>query len=272
MGNSVEKKSGTILTFLKNYDADDGSVKMIGKGGNKTVYSFGGKVYSIGRNKQTIIDIYDRIDKISEEYKRHVLVPTDIYRRDFLLIMEFQLCKGDLLLKKDDKDSVKIIKSIRKNFKKYKKQFDMLEDIVKAFHKLNLHTLDIKPENILYCGGVLRVTDFDSAIVDDNGQGGRTERYIGSWSYSPQANDLYALYTSIIEILYDDLWIAAKDQVEGRFLKTTKENLSDARNNLEDVVKDDKMKYVKELLKKIEDIETAASKAETQLLSLRLKF
>ena len=112
MGNSSGKKGGTILSFLENYDANDESVKMIGKGGNKSVYSFGGKVYTIGRNNQTIIDIYERIDKIPKEYKRHVLIPTDIYKRDFLLIMEFQLCRGDLLLKKDDKDSVKILSLI----------------------------------------------------------------------------------------------------------------------------------------------------------------
>lgn len=203
MGCVVGKNN--IDKFIEKWIEDRYSLKILGKGANKIFYRFNNNAFTVVDGGK-INEIYERLSTLSDDEKKYILLPSNIKKISLgRSVYQFDLCEGDLA---DPFDiyTTSILEDIRNNIEIYQKQFDNLINVVKKIHSLNIHTLDIKPDNMLLCKDTIKLTDFDSACIDNEGDGAFTVRYVGDLKYNAKDNDLLALYISIIDILYKDVW------------------------------------------------------------------
>lgn len=233
-----------------------GELEVLGEGSFKTFYKFNGKAFTIMK-KGIINTIYTKLSTLKS---KHILLPSNKKEiNDYYNLYQFDVCQGDLFI-----DNQTILNYIRNNISEYSFQFDGLIKVVKKIHELGMHTLDIKPENMLLCKDTsnvckyncidtIKLTDFDGAIIDDKGKGGWTDRYKGDFMYSDQDNDLHALYSSIIDILYDDVWMSSKD-LDGSRYKPTRENIKDARYNISFKISGYRKSYALRMIYEIDKI------------------
>lgn len=220
-------------------------LEVLGEGSFKTFYKFNDKAFTI-MEKGIINTIYTELSTLKSKY---ILLPSNEKKiNDYYNLYQFDVCQGDLFI-----DNETILNYIRNNISEYSIQFDGLIKVVESIHKLNIHTLDIKPENMLLCKDTIKLTDFDGAIIDGVGKGAWTDKYKGDFRYSDQDNDLHALYSSIIVILYDDVWMSSKD-LDGSRYKPTRENIKDARKNIKKKSSGERKSYALLMIYEIDKI------------------
>ena len=246
INENINEDINKFIEKIKENALDE--LEVLGEGSFKTFYKFNGKAFTVMEDG-VINKIYKKLSNLSDYYKKYILLPSN--NKKITLeksVYQFDICEGDLFI-----DNETILEKIRDNVLEYHIQFDNIIMLVKSIHLLNIHTLDIKPENMLLCKDIIKLTDFDGAIVDNKGKGAWTDRYNGDFTYTDQDNDLHALYSSIIDILYDDVWMSSKDLNDGRF-KPTKINIIDAKNNLKEEEDGERKKYASIMIEEIERI------------------
>ena len=180
---------------------------------NKMIY----KSFSAPGDMQPDI-VWKRLQNLDDQYKEFVLLYDDLWKSDDTYYAKMAACRTDGFQQASDtrlKSIIDIWKRGSSNQNqtvttrsaaqtKILKNFEMLEETVDAIHKLELTTLDIKPENLFFeCGIVKRfvLADLDAARVTENQQVvGTTSDYTNT-GLNAKNNDKFALYISFIEIL-----------------------------------------------------------------------
>lgn len=199
MGCVVGKKN--IDKFIEKWTKDRYNVHILRRDTGQVFYSFNNNEFSV-IDGDNINKIYERLSTLSDNEKKYILLPSNFKKiSPETSVYQFDLCDSDL-----SNLSYRQLHYIRNNIEIYKKQFDNLITVVKKIHSLNIHTLDIKPFNMIFCKDNIKLTDFKGACIDNEGDGVFTVRYVGDLKYNAKDNDLIALYISIIDILYEDVW------------------------------------------------------------------
>lgn len=202
-----------IDNFIDEYSG--GYLKPFTRGSYSKVYKYDNKIYIVQPYNEAVEMIYNKLEMLDD--KRHILLPTDtnyiledIDNKKEELVLEFEPCSGDLFLDKMDKGSEVALNNIRDNLPKYDSQFEKMEDLVKSIHKLGIHTMDIKPRNMLFCeDDIIKMTDFGGSKIYHRrkweGAGAGTQGYVaGNWDgtqLDDYQEDLFALYLSFVEII-----------------------------------------------------------------------
>ena len=202
-----------IDDFIDEYSG--GYLNPFTRGSYSKVYKYDKKIYIVQPYNEAVEMIYDKLEMLDD--KRHILLPTDtnyiledIDNKKEELVLEFEPCSGDLFLDKMDKGSEVALNSIRSNLAEYDEQFQKIEVLVKSIHKLGIHTMDIKPRNILFCeNNIIKMTDFGGSKIYHRrqweGAGAGTQGYVaGNWDgteLDDYQEDLFALYLSFVEII-----------------------------------------------------------------------
>ncbi len=202
-----------IENFIDEYSSGD--LNPFTRGSYSKVYKYENKIYIVQPYNEAVEMIYDKLELLDD--KRHILLPTDTSyiledtdSKKEELVLEFEPCSGDLFLDKMDKGSEVALNNIRANLSKYDRQFEKMEDLVKSIHKLGIHTMDIKPRNILFCeNNIIKMTDFGGSKIyyrrKWEGAAAGTQGYVaGNWDgteLDDYQEDLFALYLSFVEII-----------------------------------------------------------------------
>tara|TARA_B100000214_G_scaffold359793_1_gene321577 strand:+ start:6666 stop:7526 length:861 start_codon:yes stop_codon:yes gene_type:complete len=203
----------SIESFIVEYS--DGYLTPFTQGGFSKVYKYDNKIYIVQPYNEAVEVIYDKLQLLRDQ--NHILLPTDTSfvlkdknDNDEELVLEFEPCSGDLFLDKMDKGSEVALNSIRDHLSEYDEQFQKMEALVKSIHKLGIHTMDIKPSNMLFCeNNIIKMTDFGGSKYYDGqrwkGKGAGTQGYVaGNWDgteLDDYQEDLFALYLSFVEII-----------------------------------------------------------------------
>jgi serine/threonine protein kinase len=186
-----------------------GKYKKVGGGSYKTVYQEStNTVYAREKVKsENAQKLFDRLETLSTAAQKHVLIPSEFIVMDGYRYWKMDFCEGDL-----DKPNTFTVEELSTNF-------EGLEKAVNELHTKGITAMDIKPANMLFNCHVgsdkvdksIQMTDLDGSLIDGEGKEHLTLYYVfpqfqenGQFNYKNQ--DLFALYTTFLHIINEDLW------------------------------------------------------------------
>lgn len=144
------------------------------------------------------IEIWDKLSKIKDE--QYLLLPDAVKHDENYIYAQFTYCQSDLTKSISLRDqSLYMLDSKTRNQlgQELQKNFLGLEETIKNIHNKGLHTLDIKPENMLFnCENKAKIV-----LTDLDGAGLSFTTNFTWFGLNEKDQDFFALYVSIFEIL-----------------------------------------------------------------------
>lgn len=202
-----------IQNFVFNVIDDDTKRYLLTQGSFSNVYKYENKIYIVPRREQSdeeikrIQTIYDKLKTLDDKYKKYILLPTEVevITADSKLVLQFDVCQGDLFMGANDSLSKKALERIRSNKDYYQTQMNDIVETVSQIHTLGIRTLDIKPANMLFCDKIIKLTDFGGSSLFENGkwaEGAFTKEYLCTDKRLDEYGlDFCALEKSFTEVL-----------------------------------------------------------------------
>jgi serine/threonine protein kinase len=194
----------TIISNITNgiyQKIGHGSYKQVYMGENEKVYA----TESVVSDRATFL--FDKLNKMSESIKKHVLIPDAYVERNGVRYWEMDYCKADLDIATGDTDTFLQTFSI----KELSTNFVELEKTVSVLHAGGITAMDIKPANMLFiCANndrSIQITDLDGSMFNNEGEPHLTLQYTYlKFEEDYKKQDLFALYTSFLQIIDNNIW------------------------------------------------------------------
>ena len=254
-----------------------GSFKQVYLGENKKVYA---TEQVLSKNATYL---FEKLKKISKRVEKHVLIPDAYVERDGVRYWEMDYCQADLDNTTGDTDG--ILKTF--TMEELLVNFVELEKAVSELHEAGITAMDINPANMLFiCAGgdrSIQMTDLDGSIIDGIGEAHLTLYYTFlKFEEDYKKQDLFALYTSFLQIIDNKLWDyspmqwykSMEDWTDDVLSKLDESDTCQSKNNLVKIYieKLNALEQEEPPKKDEEKVETVAHSAVADIFSVKLKY